>query len=146
MVKLWRAKKRLAFCIVVDKQVYGSMKVERGLWMMVGFMVINSACVLGQHDSAIDGKQLAERMRAELKLSMKQYNQVLAVSYKVAPKIKAAIAQSSGLNDLKESFEKIIEEMDISLLKILDGDQWNLWLDLSKSKRIVKEIQQGGGR
>lgn len=83
-------------------------------------------------DPKMEAQQLTDLMKAELRLTPDQTVKVLEANQQAVRKINQLLTQKI---DTAAAFttnaEKVIDEMDVALLEILNGDQWNRWLNFS---------------
>lgn len=83
-------------------------------------------------DPKMEAQQLTDLMKAELRLTPDQTAKVLEANQQAVRKINQLLTQKIDTTAaFTTSAEKVIDEMDVALLEILNGDQWNRWLNFS---------------
>jgi hypothetical protein len=96
--------------------------------------------VQGQDDAKMEAQQLTDLMKAELRLTPEQYGKVFEANQRAVKKINLALLEKpDSVGIFTKSIEKVIDEMDVALLEILNGDQWNKWLDFSLT--VIEQIK-----
>ena len=102
--------------------------------LMIAVMVfcIHPAQGQAQDESKVEAQQLTDLMKAELRLTTEQYGKVFEANQRAVKKINLALLEKTdNPSAFNTSIEKVIDEMDVALLEILNGDQWNRWLNFS---------------
>lgn len=83
-------------------------------------------------DPKIEAQQLTDLMKAELRLTRDQTLKVFEANQQAVRKINQVLTQKTDTAAaFTTSIEKVIDDMDVALLEILNGDQWNRWLNFS---------------
>lgn len=83
-------------------------------------------------DPKIEAQQLTDLMKAELRLTPNQTMKVFEANQQAVRKINLLLTQKKDtVAAFTTGIEKVIDEMDVTLLELLNGDQWNRWLNFS---------------
>lgn len=108
--------------------------------LMIAAIAISVYPALGQDDSKMEAEQLTDLMKAELRLTPEQYGKVFEANQRAVKKINLVILEKTdSVGVFTKRIEKVIDEMDVALLEILNGDQWNKWLNFSLT--VIEQIK-----
>lgn len=107
--------------------------VQFNVLLAITVMIFFASPLQAQDDDPkMEAQQLTDLMKAELRLTPDQTAKVLEANQQAVRKINQLLTQKIDTTAaFTTSAEKVIDEMDVALLEILNGDQWNRWLNFS---------------
>ena len=113
--------------------------------LLIAVMVMGSLATWAQTSSSdpaeTQARQLTGLMKAGLNLTSEQFAKVFEVNLRAIKKMETTLTEKPGNMQvmIDKCIEIITDELDISLLGILDGEQWNTWITFSQ--QVTEQVK-----